>query len=213
MHQRVKAKFRENGLVLGPMLLFRDHGPVRHTLSPVFDNPRFAQGLQPDFMIMYEQLRPGENSSRSASSATGRRRFASGPRLHQRRSAGCQDRRRRGLQAAAGSRNAVQFRLLPPDRYRGPAGHHHVRPAAGRRGDAVLGNLLRIALRHPARAGRGDGRRRLWRRRLHTLRPYSPSETHLFRAFLNLKSLLTGILKITPLNSATPPAISPILLP
>ena len=60
MHQRVKAKFRENGLVLGPMLLFRDHGPVRHTFSLVFDNTRFAQLLQPDFMTMFEQLRLGE---------------------------------------------------------------------------------------------------------------------------------------------------------
>lgn len=55
-----KANVYENGLVLGPMLLFRDDKPVRSTFSLVFDNTRFAQLLQPDFMTMFEQLRLGE---------------------------------------------------------------------------------------------------------------------------------------------------------
>ena len=79
MHERVKAKVRENGLVLGPMLLCRDHGPVRHTLSPVFDNPRFAQGLQPDFMIMFEQLRPGEKLITERIERYGEAAFRVGP--------------------------------------------------------------------------------------------------------------------------------------
>ena len=56
----VKANVYENGLVLGPMLLFRDNKPVRSTFSLVFDNTRVAQLLQPDFMTMFEQLRLGE---------------------------------------------------------------------------------------------------------------------------------------------------------
>ena len=55
-----KANVYENGLVLGPMLLFRDDKPVRSTFSLVFDNTRFAQLLQPDFMTMFEQLKLGE---------------------------------------------------------------------------------------------------------------------------------------------------------
>ena len=55
-----KANVYENGLVLGPMLLFRNDKPVRSTFSLVFDNTRFAQLLQPDFMTMFEQLKLGE---------------------------------------------------------------------------------------------------------------------------------------------------------
>jgi N-methylhydantoinase B len=55
-----KANVYENGLVLGPMLLFRGDRPVRSTFSLVFDNTRFAGFLQPDFMTMAEQLKLGE---------------------------------------------------------------------------------------------------------------------------------------------------------
>jgi len=55
-----KANVYENGLVLGPMLLFEHDRPVRSTFSLVFDNTRFASVLQPDFMTMAEQLRLGE---------------------------------------------------------------------------------------------------------------------------------------------------------
>lgn len=55
-----KANVYENGLVLGPMLLFENDKPVRSTFSLVFDNTRFAALLQPDFMTMAEQLKLGE---------------------------------------------------------------------------------------------------------------------------------------------------------
>lgn len=55
-----KANVYENGLVLGPMLLFENDKPVRSTFSLVFDNTRFAGLLQPDFMTMAEQLKLGE---------------------------------------------------------------------------------------------------------------------------------------------------------
>lgn len=55
-----KANVYENGLVLGPMLLFENDEPVRSTFSLVFDNTRFAGILQPDFMTMAEQLKLGE---------------------------------------------------------------------------------------------------------------------------------------------------------
>ena len=55
-----KANVYENGLVLGPMLMFEHDKPVRSTFSLVFDNTRFAGLLQPDFMTMAEQLRLGE---------------------------------------------------------------------------------------------------------------------------------------------------------
>ncbi len=55
-----KANVYENGLVLGPMLLFQNDKPVRSTFSLVFDNTRFAGFLQPDFMTMAEQLKLGE---------------------------------------------------------------------------------------------------------------------------------------------------------
>ena len=55
-----KANAYENGLVLGPMLLFEHDKPLRSTFSLVFDNTRFAGFLQPDFMTMAEQLKLGE---------------------------------------------------------------------------------------------------------------------------------------------------------
>ncbi|MSR13936.1 MAG: hydantoinase B/oxoprolinase family protein [Gammaproteobacteria bacterium] len=56
----IKTNVYENGLVLGPMLLFQNDKPVRSTFSLVFDNTRFAGFLQPDFMTMAEQLKLGE---------------------------------------------------------------------------------------------------------------------------------------------------------
>ena len=55
-----KRNVYENGLVLGPMLLFEHDRPVRSTFSLVFDNTRFAGLLEPDFMTMAEQLKLGE---------------------------------------------------------------------------------------------------------------------------------------------------------
>ena len=55
-----KSNVYENGLVIGPMLLFENDKPVRSTFSLVFDNTRFAGFLQPDFITMAEQLKLGE---------------------------------------------------------------------------------------------------------------------------------------------------------
>ena len=55
-----KANGYENGLVIGPMLLFEPARPVRSTFSLVFDNTRFAAVLKPDFMTMFQQLQLGE---------------------------------------------------------------------------------------------------------------------------------------------------------
>ncbi|MGE0483852.1 MAG: hydantoinase B/oxoprolinase family protein [Gammaproteobacteria bacterium] len=55
-----KANVYENGLVLGPMLLFEHDRPVRSTFSLVYDNTRFAPVLHADFMTMVEQLKLGE---------------------------------------------------------------------------------------------------------------------------------------------------------
>ncbi|MEM7543103.1 MAG: hydantoinase B/oxoprolinase family protein [Pseudomonadota bacterium] len=55
-----KSNVYENGLVIGPTLLFEHDKPVRSTFSLVFDNTRFAGILQPDFVTMTEQLKLGE---------------------------------------------------------------------------------------------------------------------------------------------------------
>ncbi len=55
-----KANVYENGLVLGPMLLFEHDRPVRSTFSLVFDNTRLAALQKPDFMTMFQQLKLGE---------------------------------------------------------------------------------------------------------------------------------------------------------
>lgn len=55
-----KANVYENGLVLGPTLLFEHDKPVRSTFSLVFDNTRLAALLKPDFMTMFQQLKLGE---------------------------------------------------------------------------------------------------------------------------------------------------------
>ncbi|MGE0487034.1 MAG: hydantoinase B/oxoprolinase family protein [Gammaproteobacteria bacterium] len=55
-----KANIYENGLVIGPTLLFEHDRPVRSTFSLVFDNTRFPGLLAPDFMTMAEQLKLGE---------------------------------------------------------------------------------------------------------------------------------------------------------
>lgn len=55
-----KANVFENGLVLGPTLLFENDAPVRSTFSLVFDNTRFGALLQADFMTVLQQLQLGE---------------------------------------------------------------------------------------------------------------------------------------------------------
>jgi N-methylhydantoinase B len=55
-----KANVYENGLVLGPMLLYEHDRPVRSTFSLVFDNTRLAPLLGPDIMTTFRQLQLGE---------------------------------------------------------------------------------------------------------------------------------------------------------
>jgi len=55
-----KKNVYENGLVLGPMLLFRDNKPVRSTFSLFFDNTRMAPMLYPDIITIFRQLQLGE---------------------------------------------------------------------------------------------------------------------------------------------------------
>ncbi len=55
-----KANVYENGLVMGPTLLFENNRPVRSTFSLVFDNTRFGSLLQADFMTNLRQLQLGE---------------------------------------------------------------------------------------------------------------------------------------------------------
>ena len=55
-----KANVYENGLVIPPMLLYREDQPVRSTFSMIFDNSRFGEILLPDFKSIYQQLKLGE---------------------------------------------------------------------------------------------------------------------------------------------------------
>ncbi|MCE0762085.1 hydantoinase B/oxoprolinase family protein [Pseudonocardia kujensis] len=54
-----KANIYENGLVIPPVLLYRQGEPVRSTFSLIFDNSRFGDILLPDFKSIYQQLHLG----------------------------------------------------------------------------------------------------------------------------------------------------------
>ncbi|MBI5617043.1 MAG: hydantoinase B/oxoprolinase family protein [Gammaproteobacteria bacterium] len=70
-----KANVYENGLVIGPMLMFEHDKPVRSTFSLVFDNTRFSGFLLPDFMTMNEQLQLGERLVAESVERYGERAF------------------------------------------------------------------------------------------------------------------------------------------
>ncbi|HIE83737.1 MAG TPA: hydantoinase B/oxoprolinase family protein, partial [Dehalococcoidia bacterium] len=55
-----KRNVYENGMVLGPMLIFENDIPVRSTMSLIFDNTRFPTVLFPDFMSTFRQVQLGE---------------------------------------------------------------------------------------------------------------------------------------------------------
>lgn len=55
-----KKNVYENGMVLGPMLIFENDKPVRSTISLIFDNTRFPTLLFPDFMSTFRQVQLGE---------------------------------------------------------------------------------------------------------------------------------------------------------
>ncbi|MQA08967.1 MAG: hydantoinase B/oxoprolinase family protein [Pseudonocardiaceae bacterium] len=56
-----KRNVYENGLVLGPMLLYSDDQPVASTFNLIFDNARFCALLLPDIKTIYQNLVLGEN--------------------------------------------------------------------------------------------------------------------------------------------------------
>jgi len=55
-----KRNVYENGLVIGPQLLYSEDQPVKSTWSLIFDNARFGDVLLPDIKTIYENLRLGE---------------------------------------------------------------------------------------------------------------------------------------------------------
>ncbi len=55
-----KLNVYENGLVLGPMLLYRDDKPVKEAWNLIFDNTRFGAVVMPDIKTIFENLKLGE---------------------------------------------------------------------------------------------------------------------------------------------------------
>jgi N-methylhydantoinase B len=55
-----KRNVYENGLVIGPMLLYRDDKPLDSTFNLIFDNARFCELLLPDIKTIYQNLVLGE---------------------------------------------------------------------------------------------------------------------------------------------------------
>lgn len=56
----LKPDIYVNGLIIPPMLLFRENRPVRATFSIIFDNTRFGQLLLPDMYSILHALEMGE---------------------------------------------------------------------------------------------------------------------------------------------------------
>jgi len=55
-----KKNVYENGLVIGPQLLYDADKPVKQTWSLIFDNARFADVMLPDMITICENLKLGE---------------------------------------------------------------------------------------------------------------------------------------------------------
>jgi N-methylhydantoinase B len=55
-----KKNVYEDGLVIGPSLLYQEDKPVRSTFNLIFDNTRYGELLLPDFKSIRQQLRLGE---------------------------------------------------------------------------------------------------------------------------------------------------------
>ena len=55
-----KKDVYENGLVLAPILLYRDNKPVKSTFNLLFDNARFGGIILPDIKTIDQSLRFGE---------------------------------------------------------------------------------------------------------------------------------------------------------
>ncbi len=61
-----KRNIYENGLVIGPMLLYREDDPVKEAWSLIFDNARFAPVMLPDMKTVYQNLLLGERLLRES---------------------------------------------------------------------------------------------------------------------------------------------------
>lgn len=55
-----KRNVYENGLVIPPMLMYRDDEPVKSTFKLIFDNSRYAQVLLPDIKSIFQAVRLAE---------------------------------------------------------------------------------------------------------------------------------------------------------
>ncbi|MQA78828.1 MAG: hydantoinase B/oxoprolinase family protein [Streptosporangiales bacterium] len=55
-----KRNVYENGLVIAPMLLYRDDKPIQSSFNLIFDNARMAALLLPDIKTIYQNLLLGE---------------------------------------------------------------------------------------------------------------------------------------------------------
>ena len=56
----MKKDVYENGLVIPPMLIYRDDEPIHHSYHLIFDNARYAALLLPDMITIYQNLLLGE---------------------------------------------------------------------------------------------------------------------------------------------------------
>ncbi|WP_413300985.1 hydantoinase B/oxoprolinase family protein [Bacillus sp. 1P10SD] len=55
-----KKNVYENGLVIGPQLLYHKDIPCKQSWNLIFDNARFGSTMKPDMMSIYENLKLGE---------------------------------------------------------------------------------------------------------------------------------------------------------
>jgi N-methylhydantoinase B len=56
----VKKDVYETGLVIPPMLIYRDDEPIQHSFHLIFDNARYCALLLPDLITIYQNLLLGE---------------------------------------------------------------------------------------------------------------------------------------------------------
>jgi N-methylhydantoinase B len=61
-----KRNVYEDGVVINPMLLYKDEKPVRSTFHLIFDNARFGALLLPDIKTIYQNLLLGERLIRES---------------------------------------------------------------------------------------------------------------------------------------------------
>ncbi|WP_153505640.1 hydantoinase B/oxoprolinase family protein [Cumulibacter manganitolerans] len=62
----VKKDVYETGLVIPPMLIYRDDEPIHHSFHLIFDNARYSALLLPDLITIYQNLLLGERLMRES---------------------------------------------------------------------------------------------------------------------------------------------------